>query len=446
MATKRIPNDGLAALLDEAKWSRSQLANRVNRLGAEAGLTLKYDHSAVSHWVAGTQPVEQVRPLVVEAFARRLGRPVTYAETGFARPPDQDGDMIEDLMDTSRADMDPSRRRMLASGVYSAALAVPLFADLVPEKERAERPATRPTGRIGAGEVTTIRTMTNRIADILDELGGGHARPMAAAFLVNTVGPWLRADATPAVKKDLLAAASDLVYLTGWMAMYERQQALGQRYYVKALHLAGEAEDYVTYCRTLRGMSLQAAHLGYGPKALQLADSAAEAAARGGGPRLRAFLRGMQAHAASMTGDRAQATRRLDEADSALSQADERRESIGGYDRTAWLFHQAHVLWEIKDYPGSIRALQHSIRIQHPQERQGRVHSYALLAERQLAYGHLEAACESWTHFLEHYEQLSTARGDEHFAAMRRKLRPHATVRAVRQLTHAADQVAALKA
>lgn len=445
MAKKRIPNDGLAALLDEAKWSRSQLANRVNRLGAESGLVLRYDHSAVSHWVAGTQPVEQVRPLIVEAFARRLGRPVTHAEAGLTPPPGQDGDMIEDLIDTSRADMDPSRRRVLASGVYSAALAVPLFADLVPEKERAEQPVTRPTGRIGPGEVATIRTMTNRIADILDELGGGHARPMAAAFLVNTVGPWLRAPASPAVRKDMLAAASDLVYLTGWMAMYERQQGLGQRYYLKALRLAGEAEDYVTYCRTLRGMSLQAAHLGYGPKALQLADSAAEAAPAGG-PRLQAFLRGMQAHAASMTGDRAQAMRRLDEADTALSQADERREMIGGYDRTAWLFHQAHVLWEVKDYPGSIRALQQSIRLQHPQERQGRVHSYAVLAERQLAFGHLEAACESWTNFLEHYEHLSTARGDEHFGAMRRKLRPYGKVRAVRQLTHAADQVAALKA
>jgi hypothetical protein len=27
--------------------------------------------------------------------------------------------------------------------------------------------------------------MTGKVADILDELGGGHARPMAAAFLVN---------------------------------------------------------------------------------------------------------------------------------------------------------------------------------------------------------------------------------------------------------------------
>jgi hypothetical protein len=223
--------------------------------------------------------------------------------------------------------------------------------------------------------------MTERIADILDELGAGHARPMAAAFLVNTVGPWLRAQASERVRLDMLAAASDLTYLTGWMAMYEKAHGLGQTYYVKALKLAREAQDHVTYCRTLRGMSLQASNLGYGQKALQLADSAADAAPAAG-PRLVAFLRGQQAHAASMVGDRRMAHTRLREAEYALSNADNRRDAIGGYDRTAWLFHVSHVLYEERDLPGSIKALRQSIKVQPEVERQGRVHSYALLAQR----------------------------------------------------------------
>ncbi|PNG89733.1 hypothetical protein SMF913_25198 [Streptomyces malaysiensis] len=109
------------------------------------------------------------------------------------------------------------------------------------------------------------------------------------------------------------AAVADFVYLTGWMAMFENQQGLGQKYYQRALELAGAAEDHVTYCRTLRGMSLQASHLGHGPKALELADAAAEAAPAAG-PRLVAFLRGQQAAAASMTGaDRRTALTRLRE-------------------------------------------------------------------------------------------------------------------------------------
>ncbi|WP_443062358.1 hypothetical protein [Streptomyces sp. NBC_00457] len=51
--------------------------------------------------------------------------------------------------------------------------------------------------------------MTDKIADILDELGGAHARPMAAAFIVNSVSSYLRADGTEAVKNDMRAAASD---------------------------------------------------------------------------------------------------------------------------------------------------------------------------------------------------------------------------------------------
>lgn len=116
---------------------------------------------------------------------------------------------------------------MLAAGLYSAVLSVPLFAD-VAHADDGER-ITKPTGRIGRGEVETVRRMTDKIADILDELGGGHARPMAAAFLVNTVASYLKAGgATESVHNEMLSAASDLTYLTGWMAMYERAHGSGR--------------------------------------------------------------------------------------------------------------------------------------------------------------------------------------------------------------------------
>ncbi|GAA3059452.1 hypothetical protein FHS39_003807 [Streptomyces olivoverticillatus] len=440
----RTPNAGLAHLLDEAKWSRSQFAASVNRTGIEAGLVLRYDQSAVSHWLSGTMPRRPVRAVILEALSRRLKRPVTHAEAGLAAAGTDGGEnTLEELVDVGRADMDPSRRGLLTAGMYSAALAIPLFPDLVGRMERSG--STRRTTRIGAGEVATVRTMTEKIADILDELGGGHARPMAAAFLVNTVAPYLKASAPEKVRKDMLAAASDLVYLTGWMAMYEREHGLGQRYYTKALKLAGAAEDHITYCRTLRGMSLQASHLGYGTKALQLADAAAEASPKAG-PRLRAFLAGQQAHAASMNGDRHTAFARLHETESALSKADSRREAIGGYDASAYQFHVSHVLYEFKDLKGSVQAMQECLKVQPRQERQGRLHSNALLAQRQFELGHVEAACATWHAFLDDYVQLSTARGDEHFTAMWRRIRPYGRTRAVRDLTDRARAVAEAKA
>ncbi|MDJ0460701.1 hypothetical protein [Streptomyces sp. H27-C3] len=446
-SSAREPNHHLDSLLEEARWSRTKFAHAVNRVGTEAGLDVRYDRTAVAHWIAGTAPRPEVRAVIVETLARRLGRPVTHAEAGLTPAAPERGDTVEELIDTGRSDMDPSRRGVLTAGVYSAALAVPLYGEpgMPPAGEDTRNaPPTRRTARIGAGEVATVRTMTDRIADILDELGGGHARPMAAAFLVNTVGPYLRASATEAVHKDMLSAASDLVYLTGWMAMYERAHGLGQSYYSKALRLAGEAEDHVTYCRTLRGMSLQASHLRYGAKALELADAAAEASPQAG-PRLVAFLRGQQAHASAMTGDRTRALDRLREAEAALSRADSRRESIGGYDKTAYLFHVAHVRYEFRDLPGSIKALQESIKAQPQQERQGRLHATAVLAQRQFEHGHLDEACATWTAFLDCYADLSTARGDEHYETMLRRVRPHAKARSVRGLVDRAYQVAELK-
>lgn len=441
----RTPNAGLAGLLDQARWSRTQFAMAVNRAGAEAGLSLRYDQSAVSHWLSGTMPRTPVRPVIVEALARRLKRPVTHAEAGFAGAAGGgSGSTLDELVDVGRADMDPSRRGVLTAGMYSAALAVPLFPDLA---GRLAGPVgdTGRTTRIGAGEVATVRTMTEKIADILDELGGGHARPMAAAFLVNTVAPYLKASGPEKVRKDMLAAASDLVYLTGWMAMYEREHGLGQRYYTKALKLAGAAEDHVTYCRTLRGMSLQASNLGYGTKALQLADAAAEASPKAG-PRLQAFLAGQQAHAASMTGDRHTAFARLRETETALSKADSRREAVGGYDASAYQFHVSHVLYEFRDLEGSVQAMRECLKVQPRQQRQGRLHSNALLAQRQFELGHVEAACATWHTFLDDYVQLSTARGDEHFDTMRRRIQPYGKTRAVRALAERAREVARAKA
>ncbi|MEU1945710.1 MULTISPECIES: hypothetical protein [unclassified Streptomyces] len=449
MAT-RESNEDLRRLIHEAAWTLDQFATAVNRVGAEAGASMHYDKTTVSKWLSGHKPRAPVRGFALEALSRRLGRPVTHEEAGIepdstagsCTPPGQSLDTLEALINTGKADMDPARRTVLARSLYSAALAVPAFQDVA---GRIEHQAQGRTTKIGAGEVATVRTMTARIADILDELGGTHARPMAAAFLVNTVAPYLRAAAPENVRQDMLAAAADLTYLTGWMAMYERAHGLGQRYYLKALELAGAAEDHVTYCRTLRGMALQAANLRYANKALELANSAAEAAPKAG-PRLHAFLAGQQAHGAALVGDRRLAFDRLAETEAALSQADNRRDAVGGYDQAAYHFHVSSVLYALGDTPGSITAMQTSNRHRPAMERQGRSHACGLLAQRQLEMGHLEAACATWNSFLDDYERLSSSRADEHFYKLRRRIRPYLKNAHARQLSERAVEVARRKA
>ncbi|WP_405011157.1 hypothetical protein [Kitasatospora sp. NBC_01539] len=438
----RTPNTALAALMREADWGNDQVARAVRRTGAEAGLALTYDKTSVSHWLAGSRPRAEVAGVVREAFTRRLGRPVAAEETGLGGGPGPAADPVAGLVALGRSDMDPSRRSVLAAGLYSAALAVPGFGEAA---DRIDRTAAGRTVRIGDGEVATVRTMTDRLAGILDELGAAHARPMMASFLVNSVGPWLQAAGTARARSGMLAAAADLTYLAGWSAVYELAQGLGQSYYVQALRLADQAGDHATYCRTLRGMSLQASSLGHGPRALEYADSAAQAAPAAG-PRLTAFLRGQQAHGAAMVKDRRQAFARLSETESALSRADGRNDAVGGYDRAAYQFHVSHVLYELGDLPGSIRALESSNRVRPPAERQGRVHGLGLLARRQMEHGHVEAAAATWSSFLDDYAGISSVRGDEHFTALRAGVRPHLGNRAVARLDQRARDVGRLKA
>ncbi|MFB8241025.1 hypothetical protein ACFC58_31255 [Kitasatospora purpeofusca] len=443
----KSPNHALSALLAEADWTRTQLARAVNRVGAEAGLELRYDHSAVSHWLRGTVPAAAVRPVVCAVLTRRLGRPVTSAEAGFPRDDDllhpRSGDVVEKIVDLGRRDMDPSRRGVLKASLYSAALGVPAFADLADRLNGASDVAGR-TVRVGAGEVATVERMTVHIADILDELGAGHARPMAAAFLTNTVGTYLRADATPQVRASMLSAASDLVYLIGWMAMYEIEHGLGQSYYHRALDLAAAAGDHVTYCRTLRGMALQAANLKYGQRALNLADAAAEAAPASG-PRLRAFLAGQQAHGAALVGDRRLAFARLRETEQALAKADGRNDHVGGYDAAAYHFHVSSVLYALGDVPESITAMQQSQRLRPPTEKQGRAHANGVMAQRQTEVGHIEQAATTWHHFLDDYEKLSSARADDHFRTMLASTSPYDRNPRIRDLRDRAHTLVATK-
>ncbi|WP_190087013.1 hypothetical protein [Streptomyces longisporoflavus] len=125
---KRAPNAALGRLLAESRWSYRQFARAVNRTGTETGSLLRYDESAVCHWLSGTVPRDAVRGCILEAFSRRLDRPITHTEAGLPAPPDRSPastDTVEGLIDLGRQDMDPSRRRVLGAGLFSVALTIP---------------------------------------------------------------------------------------------------------------------------------------------------------------------------------------------------------------------------------------------------------------------------------------------------------------------------------
>ena len=438
---ERQPNEGLRRLHAATGWTLRQLAQEVNKIATERGKPTRYQSPSAHQWLDGHLPKEEVRPLILEALARRLHRPVTQAEAGFPAPPGSETatGTVEGLVDLGRQDMDPSRRGIIGAGatLFSVALAIPGWQDVVGRMEAVQ---TGRTQRIGMAEVNTVITMTKRVSDLEDQFGGLHIRPMAAAFLVNTVAPSLKADATESVRQAMLSAASNLCYLTGYMAVDEGVHGIAQRYYLRSLELAGAADDHLTYCGTLRAMSVQAADLRHGPEGVRLADAAAAAYPQAG-HRMRAFLAGQQAYASAQVGDRTHALRHLRSAELAIEKAESENEP-GRFTPAALNDSISHVRFELGDVHGSVEALQRADRLRADVYRGTRVRKRGLLAERQFEIGHLEAACATWNLALDDYPLINSGRADKCVATMFRLIRSHPKNPAARGLYERARIVA----
>ncbi|MFC9803586.1 tetratricopeptide repeat protein [Streptomyces bacillaris] len=441
--TTRQPNAGLERLYRQSGWTLRQFAQAVNRIGTERGTPLTYTQPSIHQWLQGHMPREAVRPLVLEALSRKLHRPVTSSEAGF--PPSSDQlkqptGALDGLLDLGREDMDPSRRSVLGVGLFSVALTIPGWPDVV---GRMDAMRVDPQRRIGSSEVQAVTAMTERLSDLDDEFGGRYARPMAAAFLVNTVAPYLRADASSETRKSMMAAAALLCYLTGWMAVDEGAHGRAQQYYVKSLELARAGNDPTTYCHVLRGMSVQAADLGHGTPAVRLANAAADASPESS-PRMRAFITGQQAHAYALAGEKTNALNSLREAERAVNQAESRLGTFGGFSSATLAYATAQVRHALGDPKGSIASLNDhfTLRDSTDMQRTKLVFS-SLLAERQLEVGHLEAACATWNAVLDEYPGIHSGRMDRQVAKIPSLLSPYRSNSAARQTSeHARELIA----
>ncbi|MQS38321.1 tol-pal system YbgF family protein [Streptomyces katsurahamanus] len=438
----REPNESLARLHREAGWTLRQFAQAVNRVGTERGTPTKYQEPSVHQWLKGYVPKEGARPLILEALTRKLQRIVTHRDAGLPASADvswQGADPIEGIIDLGSQDMSPSRRGVLGASLFSVALAVPDWPDVVGRME-----SVRSSGklRIGVSDVEMVAKMTDRLGVLYDDFGGRHARPMAAAFLVNTVAPYLRANATEGVRKAMTSAASYLCYLTGWMAVDERFHGIAQHYYVKGLELAGASADHAAYCHILRGMSVQAVDLGHGATAVRLAD-AASAASPESGPRMRAFLAGQQAHSYAVAGDRVNAFRSIRSAEEAMDKAESPLGGFEGHYNPATLaYHVSQVRYALGDIAGSVTSLQSHFRLRDPTDtRVSSIRFSAMLAERQLEMGHLEAACKTWNQVLDDYPKMHSGRVDQQVSSIGSLLRPYRANAAARETYERSLQV-----
>jgi len=440
-------NDLLRNLVKEARWTHHSFAVAVNGIGAEAGVALHYDRTAVSHWLAGSRPRPPVPEFVAEALSRRLGRSVSLAGAGLADTglgdTSTDGVLpaerpcgIQTLHDLVMADLDPARWAKLRELPFQAAWAVAL------EWCGNSHPRSLTVANEGeAATLTVISAMTSAFATADRMLGGGHARSAVAVYLATGVAAGLRPGGIGRRNHAHIAAAAALTQLIGFMCFDNLHHNLAQRYYRAALQLAQEADDIARHVAILHDMSVQALFLGHYRSAAQLAETAVERASTLTPPSTRVALLGQAAVCHAAFSQRRQAFKHLADAEKSMEQASGGRQP----DRRSGLADLEHrtglVLAFLQDLRRAEAALTDSLRHRPDADRRSRMLTTHQLADVQLRRACLEQACTTWQQFLSEYPYMDSARINFTFRRFRLRLQEHRNNETVRRVLHQANSL-----
>ncbi|MCX4658827.1 hypothetical protein [Streptomyces uncialis] len=433
MASERVPNDRLRALLAEAAWTSAAFARAVNSAGAEIGRALSYDRTSVAHWLAGARPRHPVPDLVAEVLSRKLGRSITAAVAGFpdgsARRagligPRGRAGAVARLAELTSTDADPVYRLPLQQSPYLAAdHGKPRWRE---SAARRTGPGVRTAGPpVGRAEVASLRTAVRVFATGLDLHGGGHADAALAAFLADDLVPWLNRPAKEKVRRELLTEAAHLVFVRARIHSDSGFHGAAQLFYVAALRLADEADDVCTWAVILRAMSSQALALNHRQKAVRYGENAYAALPARCPPATRAFVAAQLAVARAAVGRGRDALEVLKDADRAAGESRATGDPFQVYPRAALEFQRAQTLRGLGDVKGAIEALSASSRHRHPDDRRGHALTHAVRTKLSLRTGHVEEACGSWREFLATGAGLQSSSVDAARSELRHEFIPY---------------------
>jgi hypothetical protein len=433
----RSANGDLERVWARTGWSRKELARRVNRRGQSRGLHLNTDASRVRAWFAGQQPQLPVPAILCELFSEHFGYPVLLEAIGLAADADTDiGLSYQSSLRTTVAVVadlgrnDVHRRGFLCSAPFVAAAAVAPSRDWLLATLDATRP--RPGGRVGHEQVAAIREAFNvyQEADVMR--GGGHARRALAQYVTGQVLPLVRnADPETDSGASLFAAASQHVYLLGWMASDDGRQALAQRYLLQSLRLAQASGDAKFGAHVLAGLSDQAGMLGYPREALQLATAGRHGLSRAYSPACAADLWALQARAHAALGESREAAHAVAQSEAAFTNVhrDDEPEWARFID-TAYLTGEwANAFGDIARPAESTRFARRSAAEARHQNRARRgALSQAALARAALTSGHLDAAVDNANRALDLAVTVKSSRCAHAITDLRARIQPFHTV------------------
>ncbi|MFK4223993.1 transcriptional regulator [Streptomyces sp. NPDC019890] len=442
----RQPNERLQALIQEAGCSNAGLARRVNMVGAERGLDLRYDKTSVARWLRGQQPRGRAPGIIAEALGRKLGRTVTIDEIGMANGKNLASGVglqfsptvlgaIEQVCELWRSDV--GRRDFLSgSAVAASALVEPSRDWLI---TGADTQVARTAGaRVGVSDVEAVRAMTAALTELDHRFGSGHVRPVVVHYLNSVVSGLLSGSYREAVGRELFAAVARLTELAGYMAVDTGQPGLAQRYYIQALRLAQAAGDraYGGYVLAA-SMSHLAAQLGNPREISQLARAAQEGAKGRVTPRAEAMFFAAEARGHALLGDARTCHAVAGKALASL----ERAEHAAG-DDPAWISHfdhayladeLAHCYRDLGQAEAAAHHASHALEA-HPESRaRRRAIGLVLLATAQVQQREVEQACHTGTRAVELLGRLRSSRGAEYLDDLQQRLDPYADEPSVRE-------------
>ncbi|MGW2019168.1 regulator [Streptomyces sp. NPDC001927] len=485
---QRIPNRQLAALIAEAGFSNAGLARRVDQLGLEHGLDLRYDKTSVTRWLRGQQPRGTTPALIAEVFTRRLGRRLSaqdlgldacapvYAGLEFAASPEEAVDIVSGLWrkdSGSHAELRkiaftpaglvvPSRDWLIGRADDRVARGEPPAPNgrLGPDGRLAQDPRVPPQGRlsvprqrgtdrgpgqrVSSGDISALRSVGELFRTLDHAYGGGHARQALVRYLEHEAEPMLRGTYGESVGRRLFAAAADLTRLAGWTSYDIAAHGLAQRYFVQALRLAQAAGDRAYGSYVLITMSRQAVYLGHGREAVQLARVAQQGVGSAAPPVVQALLHSVEARGHSVLGEARACGAALARAERALEAArpgDDVPYWARPFDEAQLADEFGHCHRDLQQYRAAAQHAERSLQLRAPGFARSRLFCRVVLASARLGLGELDQACALGAEAAQQASEMRSARALEYVRDFERRLEPYRDAAAVRTYR---DRVAAI--
>ncbi|MFE3324245.1 regulator [Streptomyces sp. NPDC059176] len=481
---QRIPNRQLAALIAEAGFSNAGLARRVDQLGLEHGLDLRYDKTSVTRWLRGQQPRGTTPALIAEVFTRRLGRRLSaqdlgldacapvYAGLEFAATPEEAVDIVSGLWrkdSGSHAELRkiaftpaglvvPSRDWLIGRADERVCRGEPAqrgepvangTAGRLPAQGRTPLPRQRgtergPGQRVTSGDIAALRSIGELFRTLDHAYGGGHARQALVRYLEHEAEPMLRGTYGETTGRRLFAAAADLTRLAGWTSYDIAAHGLAQRYFVQALRLAQAAGDRAYGSYVLVTMARQAVYLGHGREAVQLTRVAQQGVGSSAPPVVQALLHSVEARSHGVLGEVRACTASLVRAERALETArpgDDVPHWARFFDEAQLADEFGHCHRDLQQYRAAAQHAERSLQLRAPGFARSRLFCRVVLATARLGLGELDQACALGAEAAQQASEMRSARAAEYIRDFERRLEPYRDAAAVRGYR---DRVAAI--